>query len=465
VTIPTPSRSPVHSGGSSWHDRRRISSSPFHAIARVLLTATICGAPWAFGAVQPWAWATLMVLSLLTLILWAVGCAHQGVLKISWSPLYWPFLVFLILAVIQLLAGLSADHVATREAVLKIVTNFVFFFLAGQLLASPENGRALEGLGLIVTLLALALCILALAQILWSKGSLVIYWTFAVKGSPFGPYVNRNNYAGLMEMLLPISVAYILSRSFNPILRFLLWSGVVLVITSMWTSGSRGGAAALLIEGLLLAGILMWHRPRGVSPRSFPVLLGVVLISAFIFSWIVSTGRVGGHAWSVFETDRSLEVKLGDRLRVGVDTLRMARSHPWMGVGVGCFEDVFPNYLTFPTDLHWTHAHDDVLEAVAETGSPGVVMILVALVLFFCLAFRHIERRLRHGWGWIQMGAAVGAVGLLCHSFVDFNLRVPANAAWFVVCLAIATHPRRAQNNPRKIVWDSSEDRSGEFLT
>jgi O-antigen ligase len=195
------------------------------------------------------------------------------------------------------------------------------------------------------------------------------------------------------------------------------------------------------------------------------VLLGVVLISAFIFSWIVSTGRVGGHAWSVFETDRSLEVKLGDRLRVGVDTLRMARSHPWMGVGVGCFEDVFPNYLTFPTDLHWTHAHDDVLEAVAETGSPGVVMILVALVLFFCLAFRHIERRLRHGWGWIQMGAAVGAVGLLCHSFVDFNLRVPANAAWFVVCLAIATHPRRAQNNPRKIVWDSSEDRSGEFLT
>ena len=94
------------------------------------------------------------------------------------------------------------------------------------------------------------------------------------------------------------------------------------------------------------------------------------------------------------------------------------------------------------------------LEAVAETGLPGVVMILMALVIFFRLAFRDIEERLRHERGWIQMGAAVGAVGLLVHSFVDFNLRIPANAAWFVVCLAIATHPRSAQNNPRKIVWD-----------
>ncbi len=183
----------------------------------------------------------------------------------------------------------------------------------------------------------------------------------------------------------------------------------------------------------------MWQRPRGVSPRLFVVLLGVVLISAVVFSWLVSTGRVGGRAWSVFETNRSLGVKLGDRWWVGIDTLHMARSHPWVGVGVGCFECVFPNYLTYPMDLHWIHAHDDIFEAAAETGLPGVVIMVVAIVLFFRMAFGQIEGRLRHGWGWIQIGAAVGALGLFFHSFVDFNLRVPANAAWFVVCLAIAT--------------------------
>jgi len=407
-----------------------------------------------------------MVLSLLALILWAAGCAQRGVLKVIWSPLYWPFLAFLILALVQLITGLNADHVATREAVLKIVTDLVFFFLAGQLLnAHPENGRALEWFGLITTLLAFALCLLGLAQLFWGANPRVIYWTIAVRGEPFGPYVNHNNYAGLMEMLLPISLAYILPRFWNSILLLLLWCGVGLAITSVWISGSRGATIVLLIEGLLWVGLMMRYRPRGVSPRLFVVLFGVVLISAMVFSWLVSKGHVSSHAWSVFETNRPLETTLGDRFRVDKDTLHIAARHPLIGVGVGCFEYVFPNYLTFPMSLHWTHAHDDVLEGAAETGLPGVVIILAALVLFFRMAFRHLEGRLRHRWGWIQMGAAVGAVGLLCHSFVDFNLRIPANAAWFVVCLAIATHARPSQKSSRKVVRDSSAGRRSEFLT
>lgn len=467
MTIPTPSRFAVHPGGSPSQDDRRISSSPFHVLARVLLIATLCGAPWAFGAIQSWAWGTLLVLAMLTLALWAVGCVHRGVLKISWSPLYWPFLAFLVLANLQLITGLSADHVATREAVLKIVTNFAFFFLAGQLLnAQPENGRALEWLGPIVTLLALAVSLLGLAQILYGSPR-SIYWTYnpSVGTAVFGPYVNHNNYAGLMEMLIPISVAYLLSRPLNSALRFLFWCAVALVLISIWISGSRGATVVLLIEGVMIGGILIGHRPRGMSPRLLAVLLGVVLISSVAFSWLVSSGHARGRAWSVLETDRSLSVSLGDRRLVGIDTLRMARSHPWTGIGVGCFEYVFPNYFTVPMDMHWTHAHDDILEAAAETGLPGVVIMVVALVFFFRMGFRHIEERLRYGWGWIQMGAAVGAAGLFFHSFVDFNLRIPANAAWFVVCLALATHPGPAQRNRRKIASDSSANRSGEFLT
>lgn len=415
--------------------------------------ATVCASPWAFGAVQPWAWGALIVLSLLILILWAGGCAYRGVLRIIWSPLYWVFLAFLALAVVQYLAGLNADRVATREALLKLISNLVFFFLAGQLLnAQPENGRALTGFGLIVTLLAFSLCTLGLAQMLWGVNSQVIYWRFpVVAASPFGPYVNHNDYAGMMEMLLPISVAYILSQSSNIPLKVVLWFGVILVITSIWISGSRGGTVVLVLEGLLFAGLLLWYRPRGVSPLLLPVLLGVVLIAVGAFSWMVSSGHVGGRAWSVFQSHRSLEATFGDRWRVGLDTLRMARSHPWMGVGVGCFETVFPKYMTFPSDQHWTHAHDDIVEAMAETGLPGTLLILSAIVLFFRMAFRHIEERLRHGWGWIQIGAAVGAVGLFFHSFVDFNLRVPANAAWFVLCVAIATQLRVSPDRP--LAW------------
>jgi hypothetical protein len=92
-------------------------------------------------------------------------------------------------------------------------------------------------------------------------------------------------------------------------------------------------------------------------------------------------------------------------------------------------------------------------------------MMVVAFVLFIRVGFRHIKERLQYGWGWIQMGAVVGAVGLFFHSFVDFNLRVPANAAWFVVCLAIATHPGPAQRDRRMIAAGSKPGRSREFLT
>lgn len=276
MTALATSRSSVHSGGSAPHDEFPFSSSPFETIARILLIATLCAAPWAFGAVQAWAWGTLMVLSLSALVLWAVGCAHRGVLQITWSPLYWPFLAFLLLAVVQLTAGLNVDHVATREAVLKITTDFVFFFLAGQLLnAQSGSSRSLEWFGLVVNFLALALCIEGLAQLFLGSGLRVIYWRYHVTGAAFGPYVNHNDYAGLMEMLLPISVAYLLSRFWNPLFLFLSWCGVGLGVISIWISGSRGATIVLLIEALFWAG----HPVVESGARRFPPLIGGVVWS------------------------------------------------------------------------------------------------------------------------------------------------------------------------------------------
>lgn len=433
-------------------------------MARVILIAAVCAGPWAFGAVQPWAWGGLLVLSLLALVLWAVGCAQRGVLNLTWSPLYLPFLAFLILALVQLFAGMTTDHRATREAVLKIITDLAIFFLAGQLVTQRGNGRALEGLGLVVTLLAFALCILAIAQNLSGPTLRMIYWKYASPVRPFGPYVNHDDYAGLMEMLLPISVVYILSRSVNVALQILLWCGVGLVISSVWICGSRGGTVAIGIEGLLLAFLLIWPRPRGVSMSSLVLLLAVIVISAATFYWLSNTGRVNQGGWSVFDTSKPLEATFGDRYQMGIDTLHIIRAHPWWGIGLGCFEGIIPGYLTFPTDLHWTHAHDDVLESIAETGVPGALLILASLLLFFRSAFGKLDERLRHGWGWIQLGGAVGAVGLFAHSLVDFNLRIPANAAWFVVCLAVATHPRQVWEIRQKVSRELTADGDRQLL-
>jgi hypothetical protein len=167
-------------------------------------------APLAFGAVQAWAWASLAALACVLLFLWSVGCVRQGALKIVGSPLYLPGVLFLLLGTIQLFAHLTLDPIATRESLLKLVTDLVFFFLAGQLLATGSP-RILRAFGLAVVVYAFSLALFAILQFFSSKG--LIFWTVAAPGAGiFGPYVNRNHYAGLMEMLIPLAAGYVLSR-------------------------------------------------------------------------------------------------------------------------------------------------------------------------------------------------------------------------------------------------------------
>jgi len=130
---------------------------------------------------------------------------------------------------------------------------------------------------------------------------------------------------------------------------------------------------------------------------------------------------------------------MGDRLIVARDTLHILKDYPWLGTGLGSFEVAFTRYQTLPTDLIWGHAHNDYVEALAEGGVIGAFAILAALILFFRMAFARLTDRLRHEAGWLQLGAAIGCCGILVHSSVDFNLRLPANAAWFAASAAVAT--------------------------
>jgi len=121
------------------------------------------------------------------------------------------------------------------------------------------------------------------------------------------------------------------------------------------------------------------------------------------------------------------------------DALYMWLEHPWLGVGIGDFETAYPRYHSFPTDMWVDHAQNDYVEAAAETGLVGALLILAAVALFLYLAFRNVIHLVGSNAGWVRLGAAIGCCGLLVHSFGDFNLHIPANAAWFAVLAGIAT--------------------------
>jgi len=459
---------------------------PSYAVARASLLATLLAAPLVFGAVQEWAWGALAVVASLLLVFWSIANARQGNLKIFWSPLYVPAGLFFLLGTIQLAGHLTMDRIATREALLKLSTDLILFFLAGQFFIPSAAARApLTGSGtrsdtrrhggagsdilsapaLRWTIVAYTflLALFAIFQYFSSEG--LIYWMVKTAGWTFGPYVNHNHYAGLMEMLIPLTVASLLPALRRGASGVFLGFIALIPIASLLLSGSRGGLISLVVEVLLAAVVIFLFGPR--RARRATALAGgaVILAAALLFFWMAPRHIVERLA-TISGGAEPPEVESGERTVVARDSLGILRDHPWLGTGLGSFETVYPKYQSFPSDLGWDHAHNDYAEALAETGLAGAALILCALGLFFWLAFKEavsrrfsvVSRSFRTSDSrprtsdsvspvtynlspvtYLRLAAALGCCGLLVHSFCDFNLHIPANAAWFVVCAAIGT--------------------------
>jgi O-antigen ligase len=404
--------------------------------SRALLGLTLLAAPLAFGAVQPWAWALLVLLALLEFFLWGVGCVQSRSIKVIWSPIFLPALLFFLLIATQLGFHLTADSIGTRESLLKFFADMIFLFLAVQFWATAsESGR--RRIGLVVAIYAFALSFFAILQFFSSHG--LIYWSVKSPGWTFGPYVNRDHYAGLMELMIPFGVVDILSRPRRDPLGILLCILVLLPVASVLLCGSRGGMVALIVEMLILAILIMAGAPPQARRRLAGKLLLGVVVAASVFIWMDA-----GGAWLrlkiTFEAPYSSQAQLtfADREAATLDCLRIFRDHPWLGTGLGSFDSVFPRYQSFATAYNWTPAHNDFAQTLAETGLMGGILTVWALAVFLIRAFGSLRYRLERPSGWIQIGAALGCCGILVHSFVDFNLRIPANAAWFAVCAAVA---------------------------
>jgi len=436
------------------------------SIARWLLMAVLVGAPWALGGVVPWAWAALGLGACLILFLWGLGSVQQGVLKLAWSPLYIPLAVFFLLGIVQYAAKFTLDLSETRQALVVLAVDAAFFFLTLQLFSSAPV-EAWRAFGFTVLLLAGSLGLFAILQ--FAAGEQRIYGSVVTPGNLlFGPYVNPNHYAGLIEMLIPVAVLSIAERQGKPQLAVLAWLavGAAVAVASLLLSGSRGGLLALATEVAIAVGVRGWRGQRIENAAGAGLAAGVVtttLAGLLLFTWVdpgfiahrlTLIVKVGGPAW----------VEWADfRKHVASDSLRMLRDYPLTGVGLGNFQNAYPRYQSFASDLWIDHAHNDYVEALAETGVPGALLMLAALALFlriaFCPGLRDPELRTSNSeprvptpdprlptqdprppspGSWIRLGAALGCCGMLVHSFFDFNLHIPANAAWFAVLAGIA---------------------------
>lgn len=391
--------------------------------------------PLAFGAVEAWAIFVLEAGAALLFVLWAAWQSASGELRIKTNPLFVPMLVFAALIGVQLIAGRSSYRYQSLSQARLYCAYGLLCFLTVQSLRRTSQIKALAEL---ICAYGFAIAVFAMCQGFAPNGKL--YWLRTPRdgGWIYGPYVNHNHYAGLMELLLPIPLVISFLPSVVRSRRALAGLAAAVMATTIFLSGSRSGMVAFAVQIVFLSLILLKSRKgRGVvlALGFFVVLLAGLLV------WLGGSDLTN-RITSIRSESRG-ELSGGLRLTIDRDGLKMFQRKPLLGWGLGTFPIVYPEFRSFYTDFFVNQAHDDYLQLLVEMGALGFATMLWFIAIAYYHALKKSANWTRDPNGAIAVAAMLGMTGILVHSFTDFNLQIPANAALFyVLCVVSAMEPR-----------------------
>ncbi|HJQ22287.1 MAG TPA: O-antigen ligase family protein [Blastocatellia bacterium] len=421
-------------------------------IAGGMLVALIFTA-LAFGANEAWSVGLFELLMTLLLLLWAVKWVADQAIKVTVPAAVWPLAALCAFGFVQSLT-LSLDREATRGATTAIFFMLVAFLLAANFFATRER------LSLLVNLLVaygLALAVFALVQSFTFDGK--IYWVRPTPFAAFGPFPNRNHYAGYMEMLAPLPFALIAARAVRrQSWLFYSFAGVLMVV-SVFASLSRGGMMSVVAGIAFVAMLSSRVKPRRAGgrvrdarlvPTRFEraMTLGKRLAGAAVIAvviaigvfWIGAEGLINRAAESIdqMKTEAQTPGDFYSRREIWRDTWQMIRAHPVAGIGLGAYNTVFPNYARHDGHYKVDYAHNDYLQVLSDGGVIAALLALSFIVLIGRAVWRatRAEDPLEAG---LALGCGAGLFALLIHSAFDFNLQIPANALLFVFLSALVS--------------------------
>jgi tetratricopeptide (TPR) repeat protein/O-antigen ligase len=443
--------------------------------------------PLAFGAVHTWAYALLEIHVCWLLALWIIRqlmvqrdegqtavsmrllgrppavllLMFFGLLLFQQLPLPTPVLSFLSPATAELyrlfLPAWPEQH--TPLSLAPYATKLAFGQLlayAGMLFLWVDTLRTRRDIQLVAWSIVGTGCAMAIVGIVQ-----YFYRTDAIyglrdasyaTGAFFGPYLNRNHFAGYQTIAIIMGLGLLLTQPVRVVTfvqvgwrrhlfqglellspgRLVLIAALSLMACAMVLAASRGGVLSLLF-GLLGFVFLLWwrrigHRRQAVLVLSLAAMAGIVL-------WLGMMPLL-----MRFEplTESPSAQSLAGRWPAFRAAWHISQDFPLFGIGYEAFPFLSARYQpATPLPSWFFHVHNDYLQLLTETGWIGFALMTGALGLVVWASFA--QWRTRRDVFAQMMGAAglsaLSAVGL--HALVDFNLHIPANALLVTTVLAM----------------------------
>ena len=430
--------------------------------------ALILLSPLPFGNVETWSVSLFEIISFLTFGVWLSGKILKGRIRIPKSPLYLPMGLFFILIFFQtvelpgFLLGIISPHASSllqgkAEALGFVFGEKIHLFSTISIYPFVTNQKFL------LYLSYAAFFIVALDYIRYSRQIRRFFWIiftvcliesliglmqYLASGSQVpasGTYVNPNHFAGLLVLVIPFILGYLLhlytkhgvvisrweSKVKLPVSsHFIMFFAAAIMSITLILAQSRG-AILSFVASIFFFYMLM---SRDKKNRSNKWLIGGFLAIILVYSLWIGLDPVLDKA---SRTTRELP----NRTYIWKDSLNMIKDFPAFGVGLGNFSLA---YTLYKKDAYWPHvydhAHNDYIELATETGILGFALVFWALIAFFRNVYRsekYFSSEKDPFSYFIMIGLLSGMFGMFVHTITEFTFQIPANAYYFTFMLAL----------------------------
>jgi O-antigen ligase len=308
----------------------------------------------------------------------------------------------------------------------------VYFFVASVCTSAKPR------CWLIISLLALALVHVAIGAVQFREGNnfmlipLLARSDYGARASGF--YVCPNHLAGLLEVLTIFSISLVCWSRFPKWGKLLIGYGAAVCVLGIVLTGSRGGFASTVAGIAVFAGLsLIVLRPAGrqLFWRAGGVGALATLAVASSFLLLIHRSDVLLHRAQVMSDSAQL------RLDLWHAAIQQWKVQPWIGTGSGTYLYYGRLFRVDRMQQDPIDAHNDYLHLLAEYGLVGGVLFVLFLSAHLRSGWKDFRRlgpkRVSDVTGLLSnrlalnMGALASVAAYMLHSFVDFNLHIPAN--------------------------------------
>jgi O-antigen ligase len=238
-----------------------------------------------------------------------------------------------------------------------------------------------------------------------------------------GTFINRNHFAGYLEMMIPVGLGLLLAREGRGKKAFVsslvISSGVIVMSLALLFSRSRSGAVILVIVFVLFLFLF---------PKK--ILLVVVVILIIVLSvYVGMDSTLQRFSWDYLQKD--------SRIGIWNQAWDVFTDYPFFGSGLGTFGVMYSATEADGETFTVAHAHNDYLEFLSELGIIGMGLLLGGMVLFLVACSRKWREQGNPSMRGFCFGGFVSVLALSLHGLTDFNLQIPSNILLFSVVLSL----------------------------